>query len=130
MTKEENAMSAARLTRNLLNKLINARIDLDAYLRLRKAKGYMTVSESDELRDNLFDLCTEMRHQTALPEPEAREALHNAAEAMVTAAVSLMSGRHDCPQFVAVDADKLERCLTVLTTSIKQLNVSTSHASA
>lgn len=123
-------MSGARLTRNLLNKLINARIDLDAYLQLRKAKGYMTVSESDELRDNLFDLCTEMRAQVALPEPETREALHNAAEAMVTAAVSLMSGRHDCPQFVAVDADKLERCLAVLTTSIKQLNVSTSHSSA
>lgn len=121
-------MSAVRLKCNLLNKLINARIDLDAYLQLRKAKGYMTVSESDELRDNLFDLCTEMRHQAALTEPEAREALHNAAEAMVTAAVSLMSGRHDCPQFVAVDADKLEHCLTVLTTSIKQLNLSTSHA--
>lgn len=123
-------MSAVRLTRNLLNKLINARIDLDAYLQLRKAKGYMTVSESDQLRDNLFDLCTEMRTQAALPDPEVREALHNAAEAMVTAAVSLMSGRHDCPQFVTVDADKLERCLTVLTASIKQLNVSTSHSSA
>lgn len=123
-------MSAARLKRNLLDKLINARIDLDAYLQLRKAKGYMTVSESDELRDNLFDLCTEMRTQAALPEPEEREALHNAAEAMVTAAVSLMSGRHDCPQFVAVDASKLERCLTVLTANIKQLNVSTSHSSA
>jgi len=127
-------MSIARLKRNLLNKLINARIDLDAYLQLRKAKGYMTVSESDELRDNLFDLCTEMRSQaaqlSALPEPEEREALHNAAEAMVTAAVSLMSGRHDCPLFVVVDADKLERCLTVLTNSIKQLNASISHSSA
>lgn len=127
-------MSAARLKRNLLNKLINARIDLDTYLQLRKAKGYMTVSESDELRDNLFDLCTEMRNQmpqlSAVPEPEDREALHNAAEAMVTAAVSLMSGRHDCPQFVAVDADKLERCLTVLTTSIRQLNASASPTSA
>lgn len=127
-------MSIARLKRNLLNKLINARIDLDAYLQLRKAKGYMTVSESDELRDNLFDLCTEMRTQgaqlSALPEPKEREALHNAAEAMVTAAVSLMSGRHDCPQFVAVDADKLERCLAVLTTSIQQLNANASHTSA
>lgn len=127
-------MSIARLKRNLLNKLINARIDLDAYLQLRKAKGYMTVSESDELRDNLFDLCTEMRNQVAqlsvLPEPEEREALHHAAEAMVTAAVSLISGRHDCPQFVAVDADKLEYCLSVLTTSIQQLNASSSHTSA
>lgn len=127
-------MSIARLKRNLLDKLINARIDLDAYLQLRKAKGYMTVSESDELRDNLFDLSTDLRNQAAQlrtpPEPEEREALHNAAEAMVTAAVSLMSGRHDCPQFVAVDADKLAGCLTVLTTSIQQLNASSSHTSA
>lgn len=123
-------MSAARLTRNLLNKLVNARIDLDAYLQLRKAKGYMTVSESDELRDNLFELCTEMRGQAALPEPQEREALHNATQAMVKAAVSLMSGHHDCPQFVAVDADKLERCLTVLTSSITQLDLSLTHSSA
>ncbi len=123
-------MSIARLRGNLLNKLINARIDLDTYLQLRKAKGYMTVSESNALRDNLFDLCTEIRGLSTLPEPEAREALHNAAEAMVTAAVSLMSGRHDCPQFVAVDADKLERCLAVLTTSIRQLNATASHTSA
>lgn len=40
-------MTVDRLKRDLLNKLINARIDLAAYLRLRKAKGYMSVSESD-----------------------------------------------------------------------------------
>lgn len=127
-------MSIDRLKRNLLNKLINARIDLDAYLQLRKAKGYMSVSESDHLRDNLFDLCTEMRNQSAqlsmLPDPDEREALRHAAEAMVVAAVSLMGGHHDCPQFVAVDADKLERCLVVLTASIQQLNSSASHTSA
>ena len=38
-------MNVDRLYRNLLNKLINANIDLDAYLQLRKAKGYMSVSE-------------------------------------------------------------------------------------
>ncbi|MEL2361075.1 biofilm formation regulator BssR, partial [Klebsiella pneumoniae] len=35
-------MSVDRLKRDLLNKLINTRIDLAAYLQLRKAKGYMT----------------------------------------------------------------------------------------
>ena len=45
-------MSVDRLKRDLLNKLINARIDLAAYLQLRKAKGYMSVSESEHLRDN------------------------------------------------------------------------------
>ena len=43
-------MSVDRLYRNLMNKLINANIDLDAYLQLRKAKGYMSVSENDHLR--------------------------------------------------------------------------------
>jgi biofilm regulator BssR len=32
-------MTVDRLKRDLLNKLINARIDLAAYLQLRKAKG-------------------------------------------------------------------------------------------
>ena len=36
-------MSVDRLYRNLMNKLINANIDLDAYLQLRKAKGYMIL---------------------------------------------------------------------------------------
>ena len=48
-------MSVDRLKRDLLNKLINARIDLAAYLQLRKAKGYMSVSESENLRDNFFE---------------------------------------------------------------------------
>lgn len=127
-------MSIDRLKRYLLNKLVNIRIDLDAYLQLRKAKGYMTVRESDDLRDNLFDLCTEMRNQAAqisrMPDAKAREALRDAAEAMVIAAVSLLGGHHDCPQYVAVDAEKLARCLAVLTTSIQQLNSSASHTSA
>jgi len=52
-------MVVDRLRTDLLNKLINARIELAAYLLLRKAKGYMSVSESDRLRDNFF--CTESR---------------------------------------------------------------------
>ena len=43
-------MSVDRLYRNLMNKLINANIDLDAYLQLRKAKGYMSVSDAPEKR--------------------------------------------------------------------------------
>ncbi len=56
-------MTVDRLKRDLLNKLINARIDLAAYLQLRKAKGYMSVSESEHLRDNLFELCNFMREK-------------------------------------------------------------------
>lgn len=32
-----------------------------------------------------------------------------------------MSGHHDCPTFIAVNADKLENCLTTLTLSIQSL---------
>lgn len=49
-------MTVDRLYRHLLQKLINANIDIDAYLQLRKAKGYMSVSENDHLRENLFEL--------------------------------------------------------------------------
>ena len=56
-------MTVDRLYRHLLQKLINANIDIDAYLQLRKAKGYMSVSENDHLRDNLFELCREMHAQ-------------------------------------------------------------------
>ncbi|EDJ1000055.1 biofilm formation regulator BssR [Salmonella enterica] len=91
-------MVVDRLRTDLLNKLINARIDLAAYLQLRKAKGYMSVSESDTLRDNFFELNREL-HDHAF----------------------LMSGHHDCPTFIAVNADKLENCLTTLTLSIQSL---------
>lgn len=52
--EEEQSMVVDRLRTDLLNKLINARIELAAYLQLRKAKGYMSVSESDRLRDNFL----------------------------------------------------------------------------
>lgn len=79
-------MSVDRLKRDLLNKMINARIDLAAYLQLRKAKGYMSVSESENLRDNFFELCNFMREkapilkahyaESELVAPRRRGALH------------------------------------------------------
>jgi biofilm regulator BssR len=119
-------MSVDRLKRDLLNKLINARIDLAAYLQLRKAKGYMSVSESEHLRDNFFDLCSHMREKAPVLKAEYDEnellALRRAGEALSTAAVCLMTGHHDCPTFIAVSAEKLERCLTHLTLCIMCLN--------
>ncbi|QGN37386.1 biofilm formation regulator BssR [Klebsiella oxytoca] len=119
-------MTVDRLYRNLVDKLINANIDLDAYLQLRKAKGYMSVSESDHLRDNLFELCHEMRERAPRLQNvialEEKEALRLAGEAIASAAVCLMSGHHDCPSYIAVNVDKLENCLTVLTLNIHKLN--------
>lgn len=115
-------MSVDRLKRDLLNKLINARIDLAAYLQLRKAKGYMSVSESEHLRDNLFELCNFMREKAPTLKAEYCEseliALRRAAEV----GVCLMNGRHDCPNFIAVNAEKLENCLTTLSLCIMCLN--------
>ena len=58
-------MVVDRLRTDLLNKLINARIELAAYLQLRKAKGYMSVSESDRLRDVFFALNRELHEQSS-----------------------------------------------------------------
>lgn len=119
-------MTVDRLYRHLLQKLINANIDIDAYLQLRKAKGYMSVSENDHLRDNLFELCREMRAQTPRLQnaisPEERDVLRLAGESVAAAALCLMSGHHDCPLYIAVNVEKLERCLTGLTSNIHKLN--------
>ena len=57
-------------------------------------------------------------------ETEARvlEALRRAAEVLSIAGVCLMNGRHDCPNFIAVNAEKLENCLTTLALCIMCLN--------
>ena len=119
-------MSVDRLKRDLLNKLINARIDLAAYLQLRKAKGYMSVSESEHLRDNLFELCNFMREKApalqAIYGESEEVSLLLAAEVRSIAGVCLMNGRHDCPTFIAVNAEKLENCLTTLSLCIMCLN--------
>ena len=47
--------------------------------------------------------------------------IHHAEEALATAAVCLMSGHHDCPTVITVNADKLENCLMSLTLSIQSL---------
>ncbi|POT57998.1 transcriptional regulator [Citrobacter amalonaticus] len=118
-------MFVDRLRTDLLNKLINARIDLAAYLQLRKAKGYMSVSENDHLRDNFFELNRELHdkslHLKSHLGQDEWDALHHAEGALAAAAVCLMSGHHDCPTFIAVNAEKLESCLTTLMLSIQTL---------
>ena len=76
---------------DMLNRLIDARVDLAAYVQLRKAKGYMSVSESNHLRDNFFKLNREL-HDKSLRlnlhlDQEEWSALHHAEEALATAAV-------------------------------------------
>ncbi|MCS2158387.1 biofilm formation regulator BssR [Scandinavium sp. H11S7] len=127
-------MNVDRLFRNLLNKLVNAQIDLAAYLQLRRAKGYMSVSDNDHLRENLFELCGELRHHAATLSPSLtpvqNEALHTAGETLASAAVCLMTGHHDCPSFIAVNPDVLQRCLDTLSDNIQAMNKSAPRAHA
>lgn len=73
----------------------------------------------------IFELNREL-HDHALRQglhldQEEWNALRRAEGALAAAAVCLMSGHHDCPTFIAVNADKLENCLTTLTLSIQSL---------
>ncbi len=78
----------------------------------------MSVSESENLRDNFFELCNFMRDKAPILKAHCAEnelvALRRAAEVLSIAGVCLMNGRHDCPNFIAVNAEKLENCLTTL----------------
>ncbi|XPE24196.1 biofilm formation regulator BssR [Shigella sonnei] len=84
----------------------------------------MSVSESNHLRDNFFKLNRELPIIAAVQFSSGCRkwsALHHAEEALATAAVCLMSGHHDCPTAITVNADKLENCLMSLTLSIQSL---------
>lgn len=119
-------MTVDRQKLDLIYRLNSARTDLAAYVRLRKAKGYMSVSESNQLRDNFFKLSTDMRglaERRLFPmDHDEREILSRAEGALSSAAVCLMSGHHDSPTYIAVNAEKLERCLNALNFCIESLS--------
>ncbi|SFQ96235.1 MULTISPECIES: biofilm formation regulator BssR [unclassified Enterobacter] len=118
-------MTVDRLVPGLTEKLMDARLNLAAYVQLLKAKGYMSVSESNQLRDNLFKLSTEIRsladNYPSMKDPDDLEILTRAEGTLSSAAVCLMSGHHDCPTYISVNAEKLERCLNALTCCIEGL---------
>ena len=119
-------MTVDRQKRSLLRKLANASIDLAAYVQLRKAKGYMSVSESNYLRDSFFELSTQIRglerHAYVVPDAREREALCRAEGALSAAGICLMSGHHDCPNYIAVNVETLDRCLKTLNVCIQNLS--------
>lgn len=88
----------------------------------------MSVAESEHLRSNLFELCNEYREKSAelkaARPPQEIVSLERAVAALSSAGICLMSGRHDCPHYIAVDADKLESCLDQLSHSLNALLVS------
>lgn len=118
-------MTGELLKRDLLKKMIIAKIDIASYLAMRKAKGYMSVIETEHLRDNLFDLSTEYREKALRLKyhlaAQEMESINQGMSAVCSAGVCLMTGRHDCPQYIAVDADKLDNCLSELSASLKDI---------
>ena len=118
-------MTGESLKREILKKMIIAKIDVAAYLSMRKAKGYMSVNETEHLRDNLFDLSAEYREKSLSLKSRLSSqeiaSINQGISAVSAAAVCLMSGRHDCPQYIAIDADKLENGLRQLSASLKDL---------
>ncbi|AUP77164.1 Biofilm formation protein (YliH/bssR) [Kosakonia oryzendophytica] len=119
-------MTVDEMARRLLTKLVTCRSDLAGYIQLLKAKGYMSVSETDRLRERFFALALEIRDKgerlSQMPDRDARGALYRAEEALSSAAVCLMSGRQDCPTYITVNADKLERSLNVLSYCVQYLS--------
>ena len=119
-------MTADELARRLLMKLMTTRTDLAAYIQMRKAKGYMSVTENDRLRELCFALAHDIRDKGErlyeLQNCDSRSAMIRAEEALSSAAVSLMSGRQDCPAYISVNVEKLERSLNILNENIQYLN--------
>lgn len=125
-------MIVDELTQYLLDQLLEARTELADYIQMRKAKGYMSVSENNRLREHFFALAKEIRDNgvqlNRLPDADVRGALYRAEEAMSSVAVCLLSGRQDCPTYIAVNVDKLDRSLNVLNFSIDYIQVYSSLA--
>ncbi|VEB96282.1 biofilm formation regulatory protein BssR [Cedecea lapagei] len=118
-------MSKRTLKHDLLQKLQISKGEIATYLAMRKAKGYMSVSESEQLRANLLALCHRCHDaafmlQASLMEDE-KDNFRHAVEACSSVAVCLMSGRKDCPQYISVDAVKLEAGLKQLTQGLNAL---------
>lgn len=127
-------MIVDELTQYLLDQLLEARTELAGYIQMRKAKGYMSVSENDRLREHFFALAKEIRDNgvqlNKLPDADVRGALYRAEEAVSSVAVCLLSGRQDCPTYIAVNVDKLDRSLNVLNFSIGYIQEHSSLAEA
>ncbi|EGS7285577.1 hypothetical protein I4T90_001773 [Salmonella enterica subsp. enterica serovar Panama] len=86
-------MTTDRRRYHLTQTLIRTQAGLAGYLQLRQAKGYMSVSENDALRDNLSALYREI-HDGMLPmknslAPAEREAWQQTADAIASAVVRL-----------------------------------------
>lgn len=107
-----------RHKQDLVQKMIAAQAELQRYLILHKAKGYMADSDSAQLREILFGLCSTLREQfplfRSILTQEEVMAFQEGTGALTTAALCLMGGKHDCPRFVAVDTAKLEQNLKIV----------------
>ncbi|NDJ58341.1 biofilm formation regulator BssR [Enterobacteriaceae bacterium 4M9] len=98
----------------LLQRLGEMHRTLFSTLQICRACGQLSMAESERLRDALFALSAQFRLPgEGVPEQEI-VLCQNAAQALSHAALCLMSGPHDCPQWCSVDARKLAACVDEL----------------
>ncbi|MBK4714812.1 MULTISPECIES: biofilm formation regulator BssR [Tenebrionibacter/Tenebrionicola group] len=80
-------------------------------LQICRACGSVSLAESERLRDELFELNAQYRvfhsREGAQLSGQESEHLQHAMAALSHAALCLMSGPRDCPQWCSVDAKKL-----------------------
>lgn len=94
-------------------------------LQIVRACGYLSRSDSEQLRDNLFRLGT--LYRTELPGLMASgntaecQCLRNGQDALCRAGLCLMSGERGGPGYVSIDADKLATCISDLEPAIALL---------
>ncbi|PWW10254.1 MULTISPECIES: biofilm formation regulator BssR [Mangrovibacter] len=122
-------MIAKKCKAELVAKMTAARAALQCYSELRRAKGYMSVNEGLQLRETLLALCNDFRDdwpaiRADLPGSEITD-FHRAIEAVASASLCLLSGGHDCPSYITVDASKLQACIDDLDECLNHLD---SHA--
>lgn len=99
----------------LLQNLSKTHRTLLSNLQICRACGHLSMTETEQLRDTLFALSARFR-EACQGENGDVSALqrHQIAQLLSSAALCLMNGPHDCPQWRSVDAEKLASCVDEL----------------
>jgi hypothetical protein len=118
-------MNAMKSDNTLPLELKHAHLVLVRMLQIVRACGYLSRSDSEQLRTNLFRLGAQYR--AALPGLMAArdraecQCLRNGQEALCRAGLCLMSGASDGPGYVRVDIRRLAACISDLEPAVALL---------
>lgn len=109
----------------LLQRLGEIHRTLFSTLQICRACGHLSMAETERLRDALFTLSAQCRVadqglDNAVCGPEQTRLIRT-SQVLSHAALCLMSGQRDCPQWCSVDAKKLGACVETLGVMLTQL---------